>query len=106
MTLPGLFMDPAMHDVAGAVVWTGIMSTSLSFFLETFSLQKVPPAEATVILSTEPLWAAAFASVLLGESFGWNDYLGGVLIVAACLASSLKQSDFQALLPQGVEDME
>jgi len=106
MTLPGLFMDPAMHDVAGAVVWTGIMSTSLSFFLENFSLQKVPPAEATVILSTEPLWAAAFASVLLGESFGWNDYVGGVLILAACLASSLKQSHFQGLLPQRVEEME
>ncbi|KAL3941912.1 MAG: hypothetical protein SGBAC_003804 [Bacillariaceae sp.] len=100
MTLPGLFMDPSMHEVAAAVVWTGIMSTSLSFFLETFSLQKVPPAEATVILSTEPLWAAGFASILLGESFGWNDYVGGVLILAACLANSLKPSDFQALLPQ------
>jgi len=104
MTLPGLFMDPSMREVAGAVVWTGIMSTSLSFFLETFSLQKVPPAEATVILSTEPLWAAGFASILLGESFGWNDYVGGVLILFACLATSLKPSDFQALLPQGAED--
>ncbi|CAJ1958896.1 unnamed protein product [Cylindrotheca closterium] len=104
MTLPGLFMDPAMHEVAGAVVWTGIMSTSLSFFLENFSLQNVPPAEATVILSTEPLWAAGFASILLGESFGMNDYVGGGLMLAACMANSLKPKHFQALMRQRAEE--
>lgn len=101
MTLPQLFFEPSMREVAGAIVWTGIASTSLSFFLENFSLQKVPSAEAAVILSTEPLWAAAFASVLLGESFGWNDYLGGVLILSACLVNCFTQNDFRALLPRG-----
>merc|ERR1711935_951856 len=101
MTLPRLFFEPSMREVAGAIVWTGVASTSLSLFLENFSLQKVPSTEATVILSTEPLWAAAFASVLLGESFGWNDYVGGVLIISACLVNCLTRSDFQALLPGG-----
>jgi len=100
MTLPGLFFEPSMREVAFAVVWTGIASTSLSVFLENFSLRKVPSTEAMVILSTEPLWAAGFASILLGESFGWNDYLGGALIVSACLVNCLTQSDFQGLLPQ------
>jgi drug/metabolite transporter (DMT)-like permease len=94
MTLPNLLIDPSMREVALAVVWTGVISTSLNFFLEIFSLGKVPSGEASVILATEPLWAAAFASLLLGEEFGWNDYVGGFLIVAACIANSRKPSDF------------
>ncbi|KAL3937350.1 MAG: hypothetical protein SGARI_002156 [Bacillariaceae sp.] len=79
----GMMDDPFL--LAKAVVWTGLVSTSLNFFLEIYALGQVPPGEASVILATEPLWAAAFASIILGETMGWNDYAGGFLIVAACL---------------------
>lgn len=97
MALPNLLIDPSMREVALAVVWTGLLSTSLNFFLEVFSLGKVPSGEASVILATEPLWAAAFAALLLGEEFGWNDYTGGLLIVAACIVNSRQPSDFKKL---------
>jgi drug/metabolite transporter (DMT)-like permease len=99
MTLPRMFLDPSMQQVAMAVAWTGILSTSLNFFLEVFALGRVPSGEASVILASEPLWAAAFASILLGEEFGWNDYTGGFLIVSACIVNSMKLSDVQRLLP-------
>ena len=98
LTLPGLLMDPSMQQVAGAVVWTGLLSTSLNFGMEIFTLSKVPSGEASVILASEPLWAALFASVLLGESLGWNDYVGGFLIIAACLINSIpKEAIFSEL---------
>ena len=87
-----------MQQVAFAVVWTGLLSTSLNFFLEIFALGRVPSGEASVILASEPLWAAAFAAVLLGEEFGWNDYTGGFLIVSACVVNSLQLSDVQRFL--------
>jgi drug/metabolite transporter (DMT)-like permease len=95
MTLPNMFMEPSMQQVAMAVVWTGLLSTSLNFFLEVFALGRVPSGEASVILASEPLWAAAFASILLGEEFGWNDYTGGFLIVSACIVNSMQLSDVQ-----------
>lgn len=58
-------------------------------FIETTSLGKVASAEASVLLATEPLWAAIFASILLHDEFGWNDYVGGAFIIMACLANSL-----------------
>jgi drug/metabolite transporter (DMT)-like permease len=67
-------------------------------FVETSSLGKVASAEASVILATEPLWAALFAALWLSESFGVNDYVGGALIVMACLANSLKPADFAGVL--------
>lgn len=99
MTLPNMLLDPSMREVAFAVVWTGLLSTSLNFFLEVYSLQKVPSGEASVILASEPLWAAAFASVILGERLGWNDYVGGIFIVSACLVNCLTASDFHGVLP-------
>ena len=94
MTLPNLFFEPSLTQVAAAVAWTGIVSTSLNFFIEITALGRVPSAEASVLLATEPLWAAVFASAILHETFGINDFVGGALIVMACLANTLKPTDF------------
>ena len=71
------------------------MTTALNRFVETTALGKMNSAEAAVILATEPLWAALFAALWLSDDFGVNDYVGGALIVAACLATSLKRDDFK-----------
>ena len=73
------------------------MTTALNRFVETTALGKMKSAEASVILATEPLWAALFAALWLSTDFGANDYIGGALIVAACLATSLQKDDFKGL---------
>jgi len=93
--LPGLFLDPNMRSVAMAVAWTGILSTSTNFCIEITALGRVPSSEASVILATEPLWASLFAAILLHEQFGTNDYIGGVLMISACLVNTLKPSFFR-----------
>ena len=55
---------------------------------ETIALGKMASSEAAVLLATEPLWAALFASLLIGESMGAADLAGGALIVAACVANA------------------
>lgn len=92
--LPGLFVDPRLGMAAAAVLWTGLITTALNWFVETTALGKMSSGEASVILATEPLWAALFAALLLSEDFGINDYVGGALIILACLANTLKPSDF------------
>ena len=82
-TLPGLFLDDNMRLVAFAAVWTGLITTAANRLGETTALGKLSSAEASVLLATEPLWAALFAALLLGEQLGWNDGVGGALIVAA-----------------------
>ena len=103
--LPGLFLDPSMRSVAFAVAWTGILSTSTNFFIEITALGRVPSSEASVILATEPLWASLFASILLHEQFGANDYIGGVLMISACLVNTLRPSFFHRLFG-GVKEEE
>ena len=78
-----------------AVAWTGILSTSINFWIEITALGRVPSAEASVILATEPLWASLFAAILFHEQFGVNDFIGGLLMISACLVNTLRPSDIR-----------
>ena len=73
-----------------SILWTGIISTSINYVIEIAALGRVPPAEASVLLASEPIWAAVFATVVISNtSLGANDYIGGSCIVAACLVNAL-----------------
>lgn len=75
---------------AAVVGWTGLVSSALSGWAQTKGQQGVPASEAVVIFATQPLWASAIATVLLGETFGPQGLAGGALIVFATLLASRK----------------
>jgi len=73
----------------GTIMWTGVATTALTVLGETMALRTLSATETTLIFSTEPLWAAAFANMVLGETMGPSAAAGGALIVAACAWSAL-----------------
>lgn len=83
--------------VPAALLWTGIVTTALTSYGENVAMKDLDAAESTVIYSTEPLWGTAFAALTLGEDVGWNTLVGALLIIGACLWSSLG-GKFLALL--------
>jgi len=89
-TLPGLFFDPLLVKVAAAAAFTGFITTAGNRVGETTALGKLSSSEASVLLATEPLWAALFANFLIGESLGLWDGVGGALIVVACVATAIE----------------
>lgn len=100
--LPGLFLsglgpDETLRNVAIAATWTGLITTAANRVGETTGLGKMSSSEAAVLLATEPLWAAVFASILLGETLGPQDVLGGALIIVACLTSTIKAETLRNL---------
>ena len=70
------------------VLYTGVISTAFALYAETVALKYIPSEKASVLYTTEPLWGAAFAYVLLGERMGVNGYVGGALILASSFLSS------------------
>jgi drug/metabolite transporter (DMT)-like permease len=69
--------------VPSAVLYTGLWGTAATIWLQAAIFKRLPAVDASVILSTEPLWAAGFAALLLGDVVGANDVVGGLLIIAA-----------------------
>merc|ERR1712238_308955 len=87
--LPGLLMDPSFRPVALAAAFTGFITTAGNRVGETVALGKLSSSEASVLLATEPLWAAVFASFLINEQLSLWDGVGGALIVIACIATAI-----------------
>mmetsp|Transcript_21715 Transcript_21715/g.53863 ORF Transcript_21715/g.53863 Transcript_21715/m.53863 type:complete len:446 (-) Transcript_21715:573-1910(-) len=71
----------------GGILYTGLVTTALALWVESIAFVKVPATDASLILTTEPLFAAGCGAIALGETFGTSDYVGASLIVSACALS-------------------
>jgi drug/metabolite transporter (DMT)-like permease len=72
-----------------SLLWTGVVTTALSIYMENLALETLSATETTLIFTTEPLWGTAFAVMVMGEQFGLNAAVGAGLIVTACIYSNL-----------------
>ena len=72
-----------------ALVYLGCVTTAGGLWLQTLAFRRVSASDASMILSSEPVWAALFAMALLGESVSLTEAVGGGMIISACLANEL-----------------
>ena len=77
----------AQLDVASiaSIFYLGIVTTAMTSVGETKALASVTAGEASILLTTEPVWAAFFGWLVMGETLGGAQMLGGSCIIAACL---------------------
>ena len=97
-TIPGLFLDPSLRAVAAAAAWTGLVTTAANRVAETTALGQVTSSEASVLLATEPLWAAVFGALLINEALEPEDIAGGALICAACVTAAQDRDTMRRFL--------
>jgi drug/metabolite transporter (DMT)-like permease len=81
--------DAAAHLPWLDILFMGVGTTALTLYIEMDALKEVSAAMAALIYTTEPLWGAAFAWVLLNERWGTQGWVGAAFIVAASLGSQL-----------------
>ncbi|MFD4030810.1 DMT family transporter [Streptomyces sp. NPDC058637] len=87
-TVPGT--GPAPWTVAagfGAAEWAGLIFLSVfctlfAFFVQMWSVRRTSPSRVSLLLGTEPLWAAAVGIAIGGERLGVLGALGGALVLA------------------------
>eukprot|EP00887_Chlorella_sp_A99_P008087 scaffold12.g8087.t1 len=77
---------------AFAVVYMGLGVTVGGLWLELIALQDITSTEAAIIYSSEPLWGAGMAYLLLNERWGLGGWVGAALIIASCLVAQLGTS--------------
>ena len=73
--------------IVGAIVWTGLITTALTVYMETLALKTLSAAETTMVFSTEPIFGGACAAFVLGEKFGLGGVAGSVMVLGGCLWS-------------------
>jgi drug/metabolite transporter (DMT)-like permease len=88
-----LTTSPEEHAaLLGSLFWTGVITTAGCSFAESGALAEISAAEATIILSSEPLWGALIARQMLGEVIGVYTVVGACLVVSACVVSACDEA--------------
>jgi drug/metabolite transporter (DMT)-like permease len=65
------------------VIYLALIAGALTMVLQTWAQARVEASRAAVIMAMEPVWAAAFAVALGGESVTLRMVVGGLAILAA-----------------------
>ncbi|UXY28702.1 DMT family transporter [Streptomyces sp. HUAS TT20] len=71
----------------GAAGWLGLLYLSVfctlfAFFVQMWAVRRTSPSRVSLLLGTEPVWAAVVGIALAGDRPGWLGLVGAVLVLA------------------------
>jgi len=75
-----------------AIAFLALVATAGVAIVQVHAQRVVPAHVAALVFGLEPVFAALFAYLLLGEQLGWRGLLGGALLVASILYSQVGQA--------------
>lgn len=75
------------------VLYLGVFSTGVCYFLQTWAQKHVRASEAGIILSAEGLFGTLFSLLLGMETFRWSMALGGLMITASIIFAEKPEQD-------------
>lgn len=73
-----------------AVAYMTLFATIVTFSAQNWAQARISATKAAIIFALEPVWAAIFAAVILGERLGARGLAGGALVVAGIVVSEMK----------------
>ncbi len=88
-TVPVGVVLPASTGDWLSVVYMAIAAGGLAMLGQTWAQAHLPPTRTAIIMSMEPVFAAAFAIALGGEAFTARMVVGGALVLTAMLVVEL-----------------
>ncbi|MFF1689613.1 MULTISPECIES: DMT family transporter [unclassified Streptomyces] len=77
----GAAADFGPREWAG-LVFLSVFCTLFAFFVQMWAVHRTSPSRVSLLLGTEPLWAAAAGIVIGGERLGLLGLLGAVFVLA------------------------
>lgn len=84
---------PTGSETWFAILFLAIVCTSLAFIVQNVAQKYTTSTHTALIFSGEPVFAAMFAYVMIGEVLGRNGVIGGGLILAGMLVAELNLVD-------------
>lgn len=77
-------------EVLSALAITAVFATCAAFFTQNYMQRFTSPSHTAIIFTSEPVFAAFFAVLLLHEKLSVHAYWGGAIILMGMLLSELK----------------
>ena len=77
----------ALSDVWPYLVVTGVLGTGLAYFVQIVGQRRISPTRTAVIYTSEPVFAALFSALWLGERLSARGWAGAALILIAMVVA-------------------
>lgn len=82
--------DVLTNPVASKIlIYTGLVTTAGAILLQSVAFKRVSAADASIIIASEPVWAAMVAYFAMGETMNEMDMAGAALILCASVTKEL-----------------
>jgi drug/metabolite transporter (DMT)-like permease len=75
---------------ASTLIYLGAVATAGMLFLQAVGQRRVAAEKAALIFAMEPVFAALFGWMWLGELLGWRGVVGGAFVIGALVLSELR----------------
>jgi len=101
-TLP---QGPALPPDRGAwlaVLYMALVAGAGALLMQTWAQAHLPPARAAIVMTTEPVFAAAFAVALGVDALSWRMLAGGALVLGAMYLVELLPARSAALQAEAI----
>ena len=72
------------------LLYLGAVATAGMLFLQAVGQRRVPAEKAALIYAMEPVFAALFGWIWLGELLGWRGVAGGAIVIGALVLTELR----------------
>lgn len=96
LSLPLMIMEnPQLSAIIAGmkpILFIGVIVTGVAYTLQIFGQKATKPVVATLILSSEAVFAVLGGMFILGETLGAREILGCVVMVAAIIISQMRRS--------------
>ena len=92
-----IFERPALNlsysfNVWWGIIFMGVFATAFAFYMQNRFQRYSTATKTAIIFSGEPIFAAVFAYLLLGEMVGLIAWAGGLLIIFGMIVSQRKST--------------
>ena len=74
-----------------AAAFTGLFATALAFGVQTVAQRFTSSTHTALVFAAEPVFAALFSFLLIGELLGPRQLLGCTLILAGMIVAEMKR---------------
>jgi drug/metabolite transporter (DMT)-like permease len=73
-----------------AVLYMALVAGAAAILVQTWAQAHLPATRAAIVMTTEPVFAAAFAVALGADTLSWRMLAGGLLVLAAMVLAELQ----------------
>ena len=78
-------------NVWWGIIFMGVFATAFAFYMQNRFQRYSTATKTAIIFSGEPIFAAVFAYIILGEKVGFIAWAGGLLIILGMIISQRKR---------------